>query len=989
MRVSCALWSFVAFVLIMLPSCASEDQQTESRFTLTSPSATGIEFRNDLVANPEQNIFNYLYFYNGGGVGMGDLNGDGLPEIYFSSNQGADKLYLNLGDMQFEDRSELLGATDGDWSTGVSFADVNADGLLDIYISVATPVSTNPNAHNRLYINESQDGELLLREAAAEFGLNQVGYGTQAAFFDFDRDGDLDCYQLNHSVHALGTFQRRSTQMGTVSELAGDRLLEKTDDGYVDVSIRANIKQMALGYGLGLSIADINSDGWPDIYVGNDFHEDDYAYINQKDGTFKDELRKMMPHTSRFTMGTDIADLNNDGRPEIMSLDMLPDDPVVLKAAAAEDPYDIWHMKQGQGYWPQFSRNNLQFNLGMPAGDSLPRFGDRGIQAGVYATDWSWSVLMEDYDQDGLRDIFISNGILGRSNDMDYINYVSEDAIQSRLKDMQVDEEDLVLANRMPVIKLPNAVFRSNGDGTFDPVYSDWGFEESTFSHGAAHGDLDGDGDLDIVVNNVNDFAGIYENQTSQLDSVEVLRVKLAGGAGNPFAYGALIEIRKDNELLFSQENQPVRGFQSSVDPGNLIIPLTAERLGASLRVVWPEGTYSELDIESGGRVSLSAADAQSGLPQVGASRRPPLGGVGYLPAHTGYSTIAAIDFGLDFTHNENLDFVDFNREALKPHMTSREGPALAQIELGGQQVIFVGGAKWQSGICYTWSESKETFESVSIPALEADARSEDVDALVLDYNGDGLEDLLVLSGGSEFPDDHEANELRFYQQNSSGTLSRDQGALPEPLRLTGGNMVALNQPDGNWQIVVAARTVLDNYGEAPPMYRIFRDNEGQLQTEQLVVDWSKLGGAGLVRDLAVAQVNQDDWPDLLIASEWGPMVLLPGSADGLRPAEVLPSRNGLWSALATSDVDGDGDIDILAGNLGMNSKLAAEVDRPVKMYYADFDGNGRREQLITYTSRLGERLFATREEIISQLPGLRQIVPDHTSFASADLQEL
>lgn len=991
------------FILLFFSGCIDKSSDLNKRFLLKSPTETGITFRNDLKANAEQNIFNYLYFYNGAGVGIGDLNGDELPEIYFTSNQGADELYLNLGGMHFENRSDVLGETARDWSTGVTFADVNADGLLDIYVSVAAPISENPNAKNRLYINESSNGELRLREAAAEYGLDQRGYGTQAAFFDYDRDGDLDCYQLNHSVHALGTFKKRSTQVGTVSELAGDRLLERTDEGYLDISKKANIKQSALGYGLGLSIADINQDGWPDIYIGNDFHEDDYAYINQKDGTFKDELRQMMPHTSRFTMGTDIADLNNDGRPEIVSLDMLPNDPVVLKAAAAEDPYDIWHMKQRQGYWPQFSRNNLQFNLGIPPGDSLPRFGDRGIQAGIYATDWSWSVLMEDYDQDGLRDIFISNGILGRSNDMDYINYVTEDAIQSRLKDMQVDEDDLRLADKMPVIKIPNAAFKSRGDGTFAPVSEDWGFDANTFSHGTAHGDLDGDGDLDLVINNVNDLSGIYENQTQQIDSVQLLKIRLVGSEKNSLAYGAKIEIRKENKVLFSIDQQPVRGFQSSVDPGKLIVAFQEEYAGTILRTYWPEGEISEQIIDRAGDLVVEKASSNFVLPQVesNTSNRG-------IPNSSTYQIDLAANYGLDFLHEENIDFVDFNREALMPHMISREGPAIAQIELGGKDVVFIGGAKWQEGALYSVSEGP-SFKKIPALAFEDDAKSEDVDALALDYNRDGLDDLLVLSGGGEFPDDHEANELRFYKQTASGGLERDTDAIPNPIRLTGSKLAKLDLRDGSTQVVVAGRAKVNNYGEAPPMYLLTIDDRGNMETKLLEIDWTAIGGAGLITDLAIADVTQDGLADLVIASEWGPLIMFQGSERGFLsqshtlqenvrrdgilvispPVEVLPSKNGLWSALAVADVDDDGDLDILGGNLGLNSKLAADPGRPVNMYYADFDGNGRREQLITYTSSLGERLFATREEIISQLPGLRQIVPDHTSFANAGLRDL
>ncbi|HZI25916.1 MAG TPA: VCBS repeat-containing protein, partial [Chryseolinea sp.] len=529
-------WTKIIWItLISAIGCTQDNEKTKFRFVPASES--GITFRNVLTESVEFNIFNYMYFYNGGGVAVGDLNGDNLPDIYFSANQEPNKLYLNQGNLKFKDITEVAGVEGfKGWATGVTMADVNNDGKLDIYVGYLGDYLIF-KGKNQLFINEGNDeqGVPKFTDRAMEFGLDLIGFATQAAFFDYDRDGDLDMFMLNHSLHENGTFGTSSKLRFESHPLAGDKLLRNDNGHFIDVTKTAGILDNAIGYGLGVVVSDVNLDGWPDIYVGNDFHENDYLYINQKNGTFKESLEAQMNHTSRYTMGIDFADFNNDGFPDLVTTDMLPEDPFILKASAAEDPYDIFDFKLNYGYNYQYTRNSLQLN------NQDGTFSEIAMFAGVPSTDWSWSPLFADFDLDGQKDIFITNGILRRSNDLDYVNYVSTDSIQMSLK-FDLNEKHLKLIERMPKIKLQNYLYRNNGDSTFTNKATEWGLEKISYSHGAAYGDLDNDGDLDLVTNNVEDEAFLIENLSTtnqRTDSSHYLSIKLKGNTGNQFAIGA------------------------------------------------------------------------------------------------------------------------------------------------------------------------------------------------------------------------------------------------------------------------------------------------------------------------------------------------------------------------------------------------------------------------------------------------------------------
>lgn len=950
------------FIVGILSACV--EKKAQPIFELMDSQFTGIDFVNTLHESPQLNIINYPYYYNGGGVAAGDLNGDGLPDLYFTSNQEGNKLFLNLGDFKFKEITEAagVGGLKG-WTTGVTMADVNGDGRLDIYVSMVGDF-LHLRGRNQLFINmgNNDQGIPIFDDQAKLWKLDFVGFSTQAAFFDYDLDGDLDVYLLNHSVHSNGTFGR-STIRYEMHPLAGDRLLRNDGKYFTDVTKESGIYSSALGYGLGISIADINWDGYPDIYVGNDFHEDDYLYINNGDGTFTESLEQSIRYTSRFSMGNDIGDINNDGLNDIISSDMLPVDPYMLKTAAGEDSFDVYNMKLGYGYKDQFVRNTLQLNIGNG------KFSEIGMLSGVYATDWSWSALLADFDLDGLNDIYITNGIKRRANDSDYINYISSEAIQNRLEG-DLTDQDLLLVENMPIVKIPNYAFKNKGNLEFKDVSHTWGLGHESFSNGAAYVDLDNDGDLDIVVNNMDQPAFVYRSNAANGKN-RFIKLILDGDSANTFGVGAKVIIPTDTGRIV-RELFTTRGYQSSVSP-EVIIGLGKCSKIDSLIVIWPDHKFQILhDIETNQILRINKSDAKDT----------------YFFRKQSIESVfnSRDDIQIDFKHVENRSFVEFSREGLIPHMASTEGPKIAVGDVNGDglQDLFIGGAKHQAGALIF--QRNDGFETTYPQAFRRDSIQEDTDAIFLDVDNDGDIDLVVLSGGNEFRNDSENLLPRLYINDGTGTFIKQPDAFSE-IFVTGSCIRPYDfDSDGFIDLFIGGRVVPWKYGVPADSYILKNTGDGKFVnvTKELIPELTSLG---MVKDAAWEDFNGDGVKDIVVVGEWMPVTFfLSGNGKWKKVVpESLKKSSGWWNTIALTDIDRDGDIDIVAGNLGLNSKLKASPDKPVTAFINDFDDNGKSEPLIYYYQGNSEILFPTRDEVVKQIVSIKKKYQTSSDFAKAD----
>lgn len=961
-------------VVLLSGSCGNRN---EMGFRRIPSSESGIHFRNVLTESAEFNIFNYLYFFNGGGVAVGDVNGDGLLDVFFTSNQEPDKLYLNEGNFRFKDVTEPAGAEGfKGWATGVTMADVNNDGKLDIYVSYLGDYLIY-KGKNQLLINEGNDANGVPRftDRAVEYGLDLVGFSTQAAFFDYDRDGDLDMFMLNHSVHGNGTYGK-STLRYNEHALAGDRLLRNDNGRFVDVTRGSGIYNSVLGYGLGVAVSDVDLDGWPDIYVGNDFHENDYLYINQRNGTFKEVLEQQMNHTSRYTMGVDLADFNNDAFPDVVAMDMLPEDPKILKSAQAEDGYDVYNFKINFGYNHQFARNTLQLN------NHNGTFSEIALMAGVYATDWSWATFFADFDLDGNKDLYVANGIYKRSNDLDYINFISADSVQRMISGEELGEKELKYTEKMPKLKINNYLFINNGDSTFSDRSADWGFNTPSYSQGAAYADLDNDGDLDLVVNNLEDEAFVYENLTLTKEKKNAqdnhyLQVSLKGKPGNLFGIGARVLLYNDGKMQM-QECMPTRGYQSSVDY-RLTFGLGANTQADSLTVVWNDGTFE--------RLKNVKADRQMMLDQENAG-----GDFDFSVFHkTAPFFIKATDeLSINYHHKEN-SFVEFNREALIPHMMSAEGPgaAVADVNGDGREDLFAGGAKWKEGHLYLQT-AEGKFQELKQPEIARDSVHEDTAAEFFDADGDGDQDLVVVSGGNEFARKSPNRQPRLYLNDGKGNFTRSSGMAE--IFLNGACVsIADLDADGDLDMFLGARSIPWQYGVKPDSYILLNDGKGNFTdaTETVAPALKKFG---FVKNATWADLNNDQAQDLVIAAEWSPITVLINNKGRLAPlpeGSGLEKTNGWWNVIRAVDFDNDGDLDLVAGNLGLNSKLKTSAEAPVRMYAADMDRNDSIDQILTYVFKGKEYPFATRDEMTKQMPSLKKKYLSYSKYASATLHDI
>ncbi len=967
----CSILAGVVFLVLV--SCTGN----EERFRLVPSSESGITFANMLTETVEFNILNYLYFYNGGGVAVGDVNGDGLVDVYFTANQNENKLYLNQGDFKFKDITEEASvAGSRGWSTGVTMADVNSDGLLDIYVSYLGDFLIY-KGKNQLFINEGNDenGVPKFKDRSIEFGLDLVGFSTQSSFFDYDRDGDLDMFYLTHSVHKNGTYGKSSLRNGH-HPLAGDRLLRNDNGRFVDVTDKAGIYNSVIGYGLGVVVSDVNLDGWPDIYVGNDFHENDYLYINNGDGTFSDKLESQMQHTSRYTMGVDFADVNNDLFPDLVSMDMLSEDPRVQKSAMGEDTYDVYNFKIGYGYNHQFSRNTLQIN------NQDGTFSDIAMFAGVSATDWSWSTLFADFDLDGEKDIFIANGIQRRFNDLDYINFASADTVRIKIEGADImSDNELQYISKMPKIKIQNYLYINNGDSTFSNLASKWGLNQLSYSQGSAYADFDNDGDLDLVVNNIEDEAFLYENKTIEKNEPAVnhfVKVKLVGKQGNLFGVGTKVILYAAGKSQL-QECMPTRGFQSSVDVGLVFGIGTAVKVDSML-IIWNDGAYQRLK-----GVSI---DQQLTINQENST-----GVFNYTQFHNDEPLFLNVtdSVSLPYQHIEN-QFIEFVREPLIPHMMSEEGPAAAvgDINNDGLDDLFLGGAKWKAGAVYLQTPVGK-FEEIKQPVIAKDSVAEDTDALFFDADLDGDNDLIVLSGGNEFTHKSVNRRPRLYLNTGNGMFEK-AADIPNVF-LTGSCIKATDiDNDGDLDLFLGARSTPWHYGVKPDSYIFINDGKGNF-TDQTKALAPQLLNFGFVRGALWADVDNDRDNDLVIAAEWSPITIFINNKGILTPMEIMGSglenSTGWWSSVSSQDIDGDGDVDFVFGNLGLNSKLKASVNDPIRMYVGDFDKNDSTDQILTHVIQGVEYPFHTRDEIVKQMPYLKKKFLSYHKFADASFKDI
>ncbi len=964
-------WFLVGTIFLL--ACKTQTKK-EAIFKVLTEKETGIQFANKLTPTPQFNMFKYMYFYNGAGVGAGDFNNDGLTDLFFASNQQANKLFLNKGNLQFTDVTNAAKIpNDSAWNTGVSVADVNADGMLDLYIS---RVSGFENLHgkNQLLICTGIDkaGVPTYADSAAAYGIDFVGFSTQAVFFDYDLDGDLDMYLLNHSVHQNGTFAERKNFIGTFHPQSGDRLFKNIGNKFIDVTKESKINSSAIGYGLGICVADINVDGWPDLYIGNDFHENDYLYINQHDGTFKETSGEQMMHTSQFSMGVDVADINNDKLPEIISMDMLPSDPYILKRSLGEDEYNTFHMKIGYGYNYQFTRNNLQLNRG----NGL--YSETGLYSGVAATDWSWACLWMDFDNDGMKDLFISNGIPKRLNDIDYVAFVGNDEVQQKMNAGKLDEKDMAVIDGFPQIKIPNKFYKNLGDAKFEDVEQQIEGDLPTFSNGSVYADLDNDGDLDVVVNNVDANALIYANKTNDNKKQNFLQLHLQGNAANRNAIGSRLLVFADSGGVRTYEKNPVHGFLSSME-NDLLVGLEKTKVDSML-LIWPDGSFEKLNWQSGnGKLNLTY---KTGLPKFDFTS--------FLQSkkETAFSFADITQqTGLQWKHEENL-FNEFDREPLIPHMCSREGPALATADINGDGLddIFVGSSKGTKAAVFTQTTTGK-FVQMKQPALQNDSTFEEVDAAWTDVNNDKNLDLVVAEGGNEYYGKSEFLAPQIYLNDGKGLLTKMSN--PFDSLYVNASCIALCDvnADGWMDLFIGGRTVPWEYGQVPNSYLLLNNGKGKFEnaTKNLA---DELTNIGFVTHAEWVDLDKNGDKDLLLSLEWGGIVAMMNEKGKLTKKE-LTDRKGWWNFAKAIDVDADGDLDIVAGNLGLNSRLHASDDEPVRLYYNDFDGNGKKEQVLTYYLQGKEIPFANKDEIQRQIPLIKKKYLYAGDFAKATLSEI
>lgn len=938
--------------------------QADKMFTLMPSSVTGIDFRNPLQETEQFNVLNYGYLYNGGGVAIGDINDDGFSDIYFTGNMVGSRLYLNQGNFKFKEIAEQAGVfASGLWNTGTTMADVNGDGFMDIYVCRSAAKDSNKRK-NLLFIN---NGDLTFTEKGEEYGVDDSGYSTQGAFFDYDKDGDLDLYVLNHSTQeyaGLGKISRHHKKQKNKSY--SDKLMRNDNGKFVDVSDEAGLVSNILGFGLGIAVSDLNNDSWLDLYISNDYNEQDYLYLNNGDGTFSEQLEDYIGHVSLYSMGSDIADINNDGLTDIMTLDMLPEGNYRIKMTSGPDNFEKLSHLEKNGFYNQTMRNMLQLNRG---GDY---FSEIGQFSGVSNTDWSWASLFTDLDNDGFKDLFITNGYRKDYTNMDFMNYVVQEKINERKTKEKIQLKELI--DKMPSTIEENYTYKNNGDLTFSKVNKDWGLDQKTLSNGAAYVDLDNDGDMDLVVNNIDEKAFIYRNNAEKFTQNNYLKIALKGTGKNKFGIGAKVNVNSGG-MMQTLELLNTRGYQSSVD-FNLIFGIGKSPKVDQVEVIWPNQKKQIItDLEPNQKIILLETNATATEPE----------------KEEVITDLFEEVTPLNFTHKEN-NYNDFKREIMLPHMLSTLGPKLAVGDVNGDGLedAFIGGAKGSVGGLFLQNRSGIFVKSNNID-LEPDASSEDMGALFFDADGDLDLDLFVVSGGNEFDKTASALKDRLYINVGKGNFIKSKGNLPD--YLSSGSVVksADYDNDGDMDLFVGGRILPNEYPYPPQSFLLQNNGKGVFEdiTENKA---NGLQNIGMVSDALWTDFNGDSFPDLILVGEWMPITLFVnenGNLENISENVGFKNSEGWWNTIAQADFDKDGDMDYVAGNFGLNSQLKTSIDYPIGIYAKDYDNNGSVDPILSCYDEGKNYPVFSKDDIQQQLTILKNRFVKYSEYAGLTIDQV